>query len=101
MWQGITYKLNSEIIQNPDFAAGGGYQFPPIAGDDSYNDGGHMAQIPLFARFIYGYMPQGATLKHPIITPQNAIDIAAYVNTVLPRKHDPNRNTYYPNPNFK
>lgn len=88
-------------IPKANFSTGGGYQIPPIAGNDTYSDGGHMYSVNVLARFIYGYMPQGATVEKPLLSPQEACDIAAYINTALPRKHDPNKENYYPNPDFK
>lgn len=88
-------------MQNPQFNTGGGYAIPPIAGNDTYTDSGHMASIPIFARFIYGYMPLGATPERPQLTLEQAYDIAAYVNTQLPRGHDPDISSLYPNPRFR
>lgn len=88
-------------IKNADFATSGGYQFPPIAGDDTYDDGGHMYMVPLMTRFLYVNMPLGATAKQPQLTVQDAYDIAAYVNSDLPRRHNPGRIHAYPDPAFR
>ena len=60
-----------------------------------------MSAANLLASFIFGTMPLGATPEKPLITVEQAYDIAAYVNSVLPRRHDPKRNTHYPNPLFR
>lgn len=88
-------------VKKPGFEKGAGYLYPPIAGDDSYTDGGHMYLVPVMARFIYGYMPLGATLENPQLTVEEAHHIALFINSTLPRKHDPKRGSYYPNPAFR
>lgn len=88
-------------IPKPDFATGGGYLVPPVAGDDTYTDAGHMYLVPLLARFIYGYMPPGSTDAQPGMTVNDAFDIAAYINTDLARKHDAKRVEHYPNKLFR
>jgi cytochrome c len=83
--------------RQPDFAAGGGYLFPPLAGDDTYDDAGHMFAVPLLARYIAASMPLGATYDKPQLTPAEALDIAAFVNDDgTPRRHNPNRPRLYP-----
>jgi thiosulfate dehydrogenase len=80
-----------------DFNAGGGYLFPPLAGDDTYDNAGHMFAVPLLARYIAASMPFGATHDKPQLTPAEALDIAAYVNDdATPRRQNPNRLKLYP-----
>ena len=61
-----------------------GFQFPPLWGDDSYNHGAGLYRLSTFAQFIYTNMPFGATYQNPVLTEEQAWDIAAYVNS-LPR----------------
>lgn len=83
--------------RKPDFDQGGGYLFPPLAGDDTYDNAGHMFAVPLMARFIAASMPLGATYDKPQLTPAEALDIAAYVNDDnTPRRQNPNRSKLYP-----
>lgn len=63
---------------------GGEYQFPPLWGDHSYNTGAGLFRLTNFAQFIHSNMPLGATFDNPILTEEEAWDIAAYVNS-LPR----------------
>lgn len=67
-----------EGVKNENFEQGGGHLYPSLL---IYPDGGHMSMIPFFARFIYSAMPYGASADNPILTPDEALDIAAYVNT--------------------
>ncbi|KAB8033702.1 c-type cytochrome [Fluviispira multicolorata] len=83
-------------LKKADFEQGGGYQFPPVAGDDTYSDGGHMYMIPLLTSFLYTNMPMGATHDNPILKIDDAYDISSYINNNLKRKHDSNRMVLYP-----
>lgn len=58
-----------------------GYQFPPLWGADSYNNGAGMARITLAAGFIKGNMPSGITHLTTVLTDEQAFDVAAYVNS--------------------
>lgn len=84
-----------------DFASGGGYLFPPLAGDDTYDDGGHMYMVPLLTRFIHANMPPGSSADAPQLSVGKAYDIAAYINSELPRRHAPQRVGAYPDPAFR
>lgn len=80
-----------------NFDAGGGYLFPPLAGDDTYDNAGHMFAVPLLARYIAASMPFGASYDKPQLTADEALDIAAYVNDdATPRRQNPNRPKLYP-----
>ena len=93
--------VTGEGTPAPDFAKGGGYLFPPIAGDDTYDDGGHMYMVPLLTRFIYANMPLGSSATAPQLKIEEAYDIAAYINSELPRRHAPQRVGAYPNTAFR
>jgi len=57
--------------------------YPPVWGPNSYNDGAGMAHNAKFAAWVQHNMP----LQNPgILTPQEAWDVAAYVNS-QPRPH--------------
>jgi len=88
-------------IKNSEFNQGAGYLYPPLAGNDTYDDNGHMYLIPTLAAFIYANMPLGSTYKNPTLTQEQSYDVAAYINSDLPRLHNPNIKFSYPNPNFR
>lgn len=88
-------------LKSPEFSSGGGYVFPPIAGDDTYDDGGHMYMVPLLTQFIHANMPLGSTADKPVLSVEQAYDIAAYVNSELPRRHAPQRVDAYPDPAWR
>jgi len=56
------------------------YLFPPLWGPDSYNNGAGMARNITAAWFVCANMPRGITFAYPILTPEQAYDVAAYVN---------------------
>lgn len=62
------------------------YQFPPLWGPDSYNDGAGMARTITAARFVHGNMPLGTTWQAPVLPPEDAFDVMAFVND-QPRPH--------------
>lgn len=75
------------------YKADGTYEFPAVAGEDSFNDGAGMARTYTAAAFIKGKMPfgQGNTL-----TDQESVDIAQYF-THLPRPVKANKDKDWPN----
>jgi len=53
-----------------------GYVFPPLWGDDSYNNGAGMTRVITASRFIKAKMPFGK----PDLTDDEAFDVAAFIN---------------------
>jgi len=89
-------------IKHLEFSEGMGYIYPPVAGEDTYDDGGHVYMIPTLASMIYTNMPYGiAKPGKPDLTVEEAYDIAAYINHNLKRRHNPNRSKSYPEPYFR
>ncbi|MGV3685039.1 MAG: c-type cytochrome [Daejeonella sp.] len=72
-----------EGLLNPDNTS---YTYPPLWGENSYNDGAGLYRIVSFAGFVKNNMPLGATHENPQLTDEEAWDIAAYVNS-QPRPH--------------
>lgn len=57
------------------------YAYPPLWGSDSFNDGAGMHRIVTAANFIRANMPLGTTYEKPVLTEEEAFDVAAYINT--------------------
>ena len=57
------------------------YTFPPLWGKNSYNDGAGLYRISNFAKYVKFNMPQGATFENPMLTDEEAWDVAAYINS--------------------
>lgn len=62
------------------------YQFPPLWGPESYNDGAGMARTITAARFAHANMPFGTTWQSPALSDSDAFDVMAFVND-QPRPH--------------
>jgi len=63
-----------------------GYNYPPLWGSHSYNDGAGMYRIGNLAGFVKNNMPFGATYKSPQLTDEEAWNVAAFINS-RPRPH--------------
>lgn len=56
-----------------------GYQFPPLWGPDSFNNGAGMARLITAANFVHGNMPMGTTPEQPVLSVDDAWDVMAFV----------------------
>ncbi|MFH4965532.1 c-type cytochrome [Gaetbulibacter sp. M235] len=56
------------------------YTYPPLWGNDSYNNGAGMARVITAAQFIKANMPFGTTYNTPILSDEEAYDVAGYIN---------------------
>jgi thiosulfate dehydrogenase len=62
-------------------ATGSGYQFPPLWGPDSYNDGAGMTRVLTAAAFAQHNMPLGTSFESPLLNDADAYDVAGYINS--------------------
>jgi thiosulfate dehydrogenase len=60
-------------------ANGAGYQFPPLWGADSYNNGAGMARLLTAAAYAMHNMPFGITYSAPALKDEDAYDVAGYL----------------------
>jgi thiosulfate dehydrogenase len=58
-----------------------GYQFPPLWGPDSFNDGAGMNRLISAANFVHSNMPLGSTFDAPALSPEDAWDVMAFVQS--------------------
>jgi len=56
------------------------YRYPALWGEDSFNNGAGMNRVITAANFIKGNMPFGTTFDSPILTDEEAYDVAGYIN---------------------
>lgn len=61
--------------------AGNEYIYPPLWGKHSYNDGAGLNRVSNFAKYVKYNMPLGTTYDKPILTDEQAWDVAAFVNS--------------------
>ncbi len=58
------------------------YLYPPLWGNNSYTDGAGLYRITRFASFVKNNMPfDQATHSNPVLTNEQAWDVAAFVNS--------------------
>jgi thiosulfate dehydrogenase len=62
------------------------WKYPPLWGDQSYNTAAGLYRLSRFAGYVKANMPNGATFDRPILTDEEAWDVAAFVNS-MPRPH--------------
>lgn len=74
--------------QGKPYEDGISYQFPPLWGPHSYNEAAGLFRLSRFAGYVKDNMPIGATHAKPILTDEEAWDVAAFVNT-QPRPRHP------------
>ncbi|WP_159080017.1 c-type cytochrome [Methyloceanibacter sp. wino2] len=72
-----------------------GYYVPPLWGEDSFNGGAGMGQIAYAASYIRANMPIGVDHENPVLSVQDAWDVAAYM-IVHPRPMAPARQPVAP-----
>jgi thiosulfate dehydrogenase len=58
---------------------GTGYQFPPLWGSDSYNNGAGMSRLLTAAAYAMHNMPIGTTFDAPVLSVEDAYDVGAYI----------------------
>lgn len=73
-----------------------GYLFPPLWGNDSFNDGAGMDRLIAAANFVHSNMPKGTTWQEPVLSPEDAWDVAAFVQA-QPRPHKVGLEHDFPN----
>jgi len=87
-------------LKAPDYAETAKYTFPPLAGDDSFNDGAGMSRMIKATLFIHSNMPLGTSADKPALSIGDAYDVAGYVES-LPRPGRVGREKDFPDPNFR
>lgn len=91
----VCHQQDGQGIPRNAAAKSDGYIYPPLWGDDSYNDGAGMGRMITAAKFIKGNMPLGATKDRPMLTDEEAYDVAAYINS-FERPSKANKELDYP-----
>jgi thiosulfate dehydrogenase len=73
----VCHQKDGQGVMKDDAIA---YKYPPVWGFASYQPGSSMHRIIKAAKFIKNNMPLGVTYKSPVLTDEEAIDVAAYIN---------------------
>ena len=77
----VCHGPEGEGFKHPDSLE---WRYPPLAGPLSYNVGAGLFRLSRFAGYVKSNMPHGTTYENPVLTDEEAWDVAAYVNS-LPR----------------
>lgn len=64
------------------------YQYPPLWGEHSYNNGAGLYRLSRFAGYVKSNMPQNTNYDAPQLTDEEAWDVAAFVNSQPRPKKD-------------
>ncbi len=64
------------------------YQYPPLWGEHSYNNGAGLYRLSRFAGYVKSNMPQNTTYDAPQLTDEEAWDVASFVNSQPRPKKD-------------
>ncbi len=93
----VCHGQDGQGIKKPD----GSYTYPPLWGEDSYNNGAGMNRVITAAEFIKGNMPFGqATWDNPKLTDEESFHVAGYINS-FSRPEKPNLEEDYPDLKLK
>lgn len=79
------HKANGEGQWNETKTA---FIYPPLWGDNSYNDGAGLYRLSNFAKYVKYNMPNPTYHNNPQLSDEEAWDLAAFVNTQVRPKKD-------------
>ena len=71
------HRATGNGVLNSDSAS---YQYPPLWGAHSYNIGAGLYRLSRLAGYIKSNMPNGTSYHKPVLTTDEAWDVAAYIN---------------------
>jgi len=77
----VCHGKQGEGLKHPDSLE---WTYPPLAGMQSYNVGAGLYRLSRFAGYVKSNMPHGTTYDNPVLSDEEAWDVAAFVNS-LPR----------------
>jgi thiosulfate dehydrogenase len=60
------------------------WRYPPLAGASSFNTAAGLYRLSRFAGYVKANMPYGTNYENPVLSDEEAWDVAAYINS-LPR----------------
>lgn len=90
------HNVDGSGVRRSTSGAALGYVFPPLWGDESFNDGAGMDRLITAANFIHSNMPDGVDYLYPQLSPEEAWDVAAYMIS-QPRPHRAGAEQDFPN----
>jgi len=89
IFETICFACHGPNGQGQKFPESSVYQYPPLWGDDSFNNGAGMNRVLTAAQFIKGNMPFGTDYENVVLTDEEAYDVAGYINSMdRPKKEN-------------
>ena len=86
VYENTCQRCHGESGQGLPDSSGTGYVYPPLWGNNSYNDGAGLFRLSSFAGFVKNNMPFETDFHSPLLSNEQAWDVAAFVNS-QPRPH--------------
>lgn len=77
----LCHGSQGEGFRHPDSLE---WKYPPLAGPHSFNTGAGLYRLSRMAGFVKSNMPYGTTYDNPLLSDEEAWDVAAYIES-LPR----------------
>ncbi len=88
VYQNHCGKCHSDDGEGEPIPDESGKKYPPLWGKHSYSNAAGLFRLSRFAGFVKANMPFGTTFEKPVLTDEEAWDVAAYVNSLdRPEKH--------------
>jgi thiosulfate dehydrogenase len=80
----IVYTQNCKVCHGDDGEGllrfnGKEYLYPPLWGKNSFNTAAGLYRLSNIAGYVYTNMPQGTTFERPLLTEEQAWDVAAFI----------------------
>jgi thiosulfate dehydrogenase len=80
------YRIKCQSCHTPEGTGilnkeGNGYIYPPLWGENSYNTGAGLYRISRLAGYVKFNMPNGTSHDNPLLTNEEAWDVAAFINS--------------------
>lgn len=95
----ICHMKNGEGVFSADRSR---YEYPPLWGDWSYQESSSLHRVIKAARFILYNMPNlSSSWEKPVLTVQEALDVAAFINDGKRHKRPKSTQLSYPDPKHK
>ncbi|WP_026967542.1 c-type cytochrome [Algoriphagus terrigena] len=82
VYQNHCQKCHSDDGQGEPIPDESGKKYPPLWGKQSYTNAAGLFRLSRFAGFVKANMPFGTTFEKPVLTDEEAWDVAAYVNSL-------------------
>jgi thiosulfate dehydrogenase len=77
----VCHQADGQGLRKGKTGDAAGYVYPPLWGPDSFNDGAGMHRLIVAATYIRANMPFGTRYTAPMLSVEDAWDVAAFINS--------------------